>query len=105
MPRELVSNIEPALREGAGEIAAMARRLVPVRTGRLQKSIVATPGSHELEWLVIAGNERAFYAGIIERSRRGQPFLQPSYRALSRRVKSRISRAAKRAIKEATQRN
>jgi hypothetical protein len=102
MPRALVRNVEPALAQGAGEIAAMARRLVPVRTGRLHDSIRAEPGRHELEWLVLAGDRRAWYARLVESTRRGQPYLHPSYRAMLRSVKRRINRAAREAIKEAT---
>ena len=103
MPRAMIHNIEPALREGAGDIAAMARRLVPVRTGRLRDSIHAAPGAHELEWLVLAGDhQRAFYARIVELGRKRQPYLGPSYRALLKSVKRRVNRAARDAIRGAT---
>jgi hypothetical protein len=102
MPRALVRNVEPALREGAGDIAAMARRLVPMRTGKLRDSIQVAPGAHELQYLVLAGNKRAWYARLVERSRKGHPYLGPSYRALLRSVKRRINRAAREGIKEAT---
>lgn len=105
MHPELLQHVEPALREGANEIAGMARRLVPVRSGRLKDSIQATPGAQDLVWLVTAGSKEAFYAPFVERGSKGQPFLNPSYQALKRRVKSRVSRAMKRAIKEATQRS
>jgi len=79
--------VEAAVLQGAQDVAATARRLVPVDTGKLRESIGATLGeapstkatqalrggrskSSKEEGAIIAtvyaGNDEAFYAGFVE---------------------------------------
>ena len=107
-----------AMEKGAGEIVAMAKNLAPVDSGDLRDSIgwtwgAAPKGSITLskasteggETITIyAGNSEAFYARWVEFGHQNAapyPFFFPSYRTLKRRVKGRITRAMKKAIRAA----
>lgn len=107
-----------ALEKGAGEIVAMAKGLVSVRSGELRDSIGWTWGdapegamalaqSAVMEGgeriTIYAGNSEAFYARWQEFGTQHHPpapFFYPSYRFLKRRVKGRITRQMRKAIKE-----
>lgn len=115
MPAHVKRATKAAIDQGAAEVVSMQKRLAPVDDGDLQGSIQAIPGRHELSTMIVAGG-----AATTRPVREGQsvtydyalaqefgtdrmpanPFFYPSYRALRRRVKSRITRAMKKAIRE-----
>lgn len=133
LPKRARERIGQAIDEGAAEIVAMQKRLVPKRTGALANSIVATKGGGKIAYSqgigggqggdpdltvrISAGNSAVRYAHLVEfgtaphenagkfagsdhPGSRARPFFYPPYRALRRRVRSRISRAAKKAAQE-----
>lgn len=99
--------IGDALDQGAAEIRDLAVRLAPEDDGDLRASIRVEPGKHELQRRVKAGDEKAFYARWVEHGTgepaptTPQPFFWPAYRAQKKRVKARIARAARAAVKAA----
>jgi HK97 gp10 family phage protein len=134
LPERARQAIKPAVKEGADEIVAMQKNLVPKGgTGALARSIMAVSGNvnkrtaglstgevkgdPDLTVSIVAGDETAYYARWIEFGTaphengglfkgtqnpgiRAQPFFYPPVRALRRRVKSRITRATRKAAKE-----
>lgn len=103
----------------------MQKRLVPVREpkgGALRDSIRYKMGGgllddQELSVTIMAGNDKAWYARLIEYgapaavaggrfkgaqipARPAIPFFFPAYRALRKRVKSRLQRATSKAAKK-----
>lgn len=119
LPDAVKDEIKAALAQSAEEIADMARRLAPRGdTGNLAASIGWTFGkapkgsmvlaegdSDELDLRVIvyAGNDKAFYArwqefGTVKMA--ANPFFFPAYRSQRRRVRSRITRATRKAAKK-----
>lgn len=118
---EIEAEIAKATAQGADEIAEMAKRLAPVaevqperRPGeyadsiharRLRDDEVPTRGKNRvaggtLAWGVFA---RWYWLWIefgTKSGVRARPHLLPSYRALRRRVMTRISRAMGKAIKK-----
>jgi HK97 gp10 family phage protein len=116
LPEEIKEELRKVLGESAEEIAAMARRLVPVEEGDLRASIGWTFGRppkgsltlaqadvSDISVSVYAGNNRAFYARWVEFGTvkmRARPFFFPSYRALKRRVRGRVTRATTKAARK-----
>lgn len=120
LPSVVKGAIRAALAESAEEIANLARSLVPVDSGDLKKSIGWTYGkaprgtitlatlayskSGDLTVTIYAGNDEAFYARWVEFGTKSgnpaQPFFFPSYRALRRRARSKVSRAINKAAKQ-----
>lgn len=120
LPSVVKGAIRAALAESAEEIANLARSLVPVDSGDLKKSIGWTYGkaprgtitlatlayskSGDLTVTIYAGNDEAFYARWVEFGTKtgnpAQPFFFPSYRALRRRARSKVSRAINKAAKQ-----
>ncbi|MBB2973950.1 HK97-gp10 family putative phage morphogenesis protein [Mesorhizobium sp. RMAD-H1] len=124
IPAKVEEASRAAMEKSAQELVDMMKRLVPVSVdgshgnlpGTLRDSIGWTWGdapdgsvvvaqseadSRGLKITVYAGNTKAFYAWFIEAGTRlaaAHPFFFPSYRALRRRIKSRITRAMKKAI-------
>ncbi len=113
MPDEVRREIRGALEKNANELTAMQKRLVPVDDGDLRDSIqwewgsgdesrIGVKGQQGLAITVTAGDEKVFYAGFKEFGTVNLPanaFFFPSYRALRRRMKGRVSRAQNKAIK------
>jgi HK97 gp10 family phage protein len=102
LPAKMKAEVKVAIETGADELVAMQKRLVPVDQGDLQDSIRKEPGRHEMSVSVKAGSNRAFYArfqefGTVDHP--PQPFFFPPYRALRRRIRSRIGRAVSKAVK------
>ena len=103
-------------RRGAEELVAMMKRLAPIDTGDLQMSISWTwgaapkgsvvlaksePDSKGMRITIFAGSKEAFYArwqefGTTEMP--ANPFFFPSWRALRKRIRSRIVRNMKKAV-------
>jgi HK97 gp10 family phage protein len=101
---ETKAEVRKALEVSASEMVATAKALAPVDEGDLRDSIRKEPGPHELAVTVVAGDERAFYARFVEFGRRGmpaRPFFWPAYRALQKRIRSRINRSITTAAKKA----
>lgn len=104
-----------ALETNAEELAEAIRRRVPVEHGDLRDSVGwargrrgkrATGGdeARDLSVTVFEGDDAAFYATFVEHGtadRTAQPHFFPTYRSLKRRLKSRLSRAVGKAIREA----
>lgn len=112
--------IKRAMETSADEIVALAKNLVPVDKGDLKDSIgwtwgkapkgamtLGTVQSNEVDSgftiTIFAGNSDAYYARWVEfgtQKMAAQPYFYPSYRALRRRSKSRVTRAVTKAIKK-----
>lgn len=127
IPAKVETATRKAMEKGADELVGMMKRLVPVEDGDLRDSIGWTWGnapkgsvvmaesaadSRGLKITVYAGNERT----MVENSRgvrfqiarlqehgtqamEANPFFFPSWRALRKRIQSRIKREMKKAIK------
>lgn len=103
MPVEVKKAIKDSLHQGADELVAMQKRLAPRDDGDLIDSIEKVPGRHELALKVQAGGEKAFYARWQEFGTPhhvAQAFFFPAWRALRKRIKSRITRNQNKAIKK-----
>lgn len=112
--------IRRAMETSADEIVALAKSLAPVDKGDLKDSIGWTWGKapkgamtlgkvqsdgvdSEFTITIYAGNSKAYYARWVEfgtQKMGAQPYFYPSYRALRRRSKSRVTRAVTKAIKK-----
>lgn len=112
--------IRRAMETSADEIVALAKSLAPVDKGDLKDSIGWTWGKapkgamtlgkvqsdgvdSEFTITIYAGNSEAYYARWVEfgtQKMAAQPYFYPSYRALRRRSKSRVTRAVTKAIKK-----
>ncbi len=119
MPAKVEAAARRAMEKGAEELVAMMQRLVPVDSGDLRDSIgwawgeapkgavvlaQSTSKSRGLRIVVFAGGDGtdAFYARFVEFgtvNARAHPFFFPSYRSLRKRIKSRITREVKKAIR------
>lgn len=103
IPAALVAKLEPVVEASANELVEMQRRLAPVDEGDLKASLVVLPGDHPLARQIRAGGKNAHHARWAEfgtANMPAHPFFWPSYRALRKRIKSRLTRAAGKAIKE-----
>lgn len=128
IPAQVEKATAAAMEVGADEIVAMMRRLVPVDTGQLRNSIGWTWGDPPKGAMVLGKSKSAggdgrkvitIYAGneqtvVGSRSQFqlarlqefgtqamfAQPFFFPAYRALRKRVRGRITRQMKKAIKD-----
>lgn len=107
-----------AMEKSADEIVAMMKRLCPVDEGDLRDSIGWTwgdapkgsaviaqsdPRPGNVRLTIYAGSAKAFHARWVEFGTvkmRAHPFFFTSYRALRKRVRDRITRATRKAIKE-----
>ena len=107
MPKEVKKESRIALKVGADELTGAMKSLVPVVSGDLKSSIRHYENSttDRLSWRVTAGNNTTVpYARIVEfKYKRG--FFWPVYRALRRRVRSRITRHVNKGIKQTVAKN
>ena len=117
LPAKVEEATRKAMEKGAQELVDMMKRLTPVNTGALRDSIGWTWGdapkgaavvaqskedSRGLKITVYAGNADVYWARWNEfgtSKMAAQPFFFPSYRALRKRIKTRITREMKKAIK------
>ena len=112
LPQQTRRDLREALDKGADELVALQKNLVPIDSGDLRDSIRKEAGNHDLQVRVVAGGEtttkpvregqeQSFdYALGVEfgtSDAEAQPFFFPAYRALRRRIRSRISRATRKA--------
>ena len=136
LPTKTRAAIKPAIQQGADEIVAMQKRLVPKRSHNLERSIKSVSGNYtpdnanvrgvggggkggdpDLTVHVVAGDAKAWYARLVEfgtaphinggkfkgtqhPGAKARPYFYPAVRALRRRVKSRITRATKKAAQQ-----
>jgi HK97 gp10 family phage protein len=119
IPIAVRNAIRPAMEKSADELVTAMKALAPVDTGALRNSIgwtwgVAPNGSVALDTVagdaddfritIYAGSKEAFYArwqefGTVDQP--AHPFFFPAYRLLKQRIKNRIARAVRQAIKDA----
>ena len=117
LPKRVEAATRAAMEKGAEELVAMMKRLAPIDSGDLQMSISWTwgeapegaaviaesaPDSRGLKITVYAGSREAFYARWQEfgtKDMPANPFFFPSWRALRKRIRSRIMRDMKKAIR------
>ena len=118
IPQEVLTELRPALVQGAEEVAGNMRALVPVDEGDLLASIAVTgPGETTPPYAVGGGsvtaapNQALVTVGNTE-VRTGhmqefgtvhheaQPFMRPGFRIAKPRVMRRIARAIGKAIKK-----
>ncbi|MDK1489376.1 HK97 gp10 family phage protein [Sinorhizobium sp. 7-81] len=114
MPKRVEHATRKAMEKGAEELCQMMRRLVPVDSGDLKASISWTWGEAPKGALVLAESEpterglkitvyttdwkaRWVEFGTVKMS--AQPFFFPSWRSLRKRIKSRIVREQRKAIR------
>ncbi len=105
LPLVLKQRIDAALKQNAEELAAMARRNVPVGdSGDLKASIRVEPLVGQLGYRVLAGNKTAFYVRWVEfgtsSGTDATNFFFGSLRGLKPRLKGRVTRAINKALKE-----
>lgn len=105
----IARELAPAVEANARQVHEIQFRLVPIaagaKGGELRDSLAyyAVPGFQGLKWRVTAGDETAFYAKMVEFGtprNAASPFFYPAYRAVRRVLKSRMSRAIRKAIKK-----
>lgn len=119
VPAKVEAATRKAMEKGAQELVEMMKRLAPVDSGDLRDSIGWTWGDAPagsftilkassgaeygaLQITVYAGNRQAFYARWQEYGTSktpAHPFFFPAYRAMRKRIKSRITREMRKAIK------
>lgn len=120
IPAAIRQDIKPALIKSADELADMQRHLAESSrdTGALIDSIeVTAPGettpaysqpggsrtAHELEAIVTVGNHAVRYPHLVEYGTAdapAQPYFWPAVRTLQRRIRNRLNRAARKAIRD-----
>lgn len=103
LPLVAKDEMKAALNVGADELVAMQQRLAPRDRGDLAQSIEKKEGRHELAVIVQAGGPKAIHArwnefGTVKMP--AQPFFFPAYRALRKRIRSRVNRASKKAAEK-----
>ncbi|MDR6831339.1 HK97 gp10 family phage protein [Bosea robiniae] len=109
--------VQPALMQGANEIADMQRQLAVEDTGALRDSITVTPpggttppysqpgGSRvakENEAIVTAGGTDVRYPHLVEHGTSqspAQPFFWPGFRLTRTRAQNRIKRSIRKAVR------
>lgn len=133
--RKLAPSADAELKVANGKAAeamvGYAQGFVPVKSGALRDSIVATPPGGtppdhsqggavpEGAWMVTAGNSKVRYAHLVEFGTQPhvnagefagtanpgvgpRPFFFPAYRLIRKTMKSRATRAIKKSIKAVT---
>lgn len=114
LPVKVEAAARAAMEKGAEELVAMMKRLVPVDSGALRDSINWTWGdapkgavvlaesrakSRGLKLTVYATDFKARWIEFGTAKMRARPFFFPSYRSMRKRIKSRVTREMKKAIK------
>lgn len=114
MPKRVEIAARKAMEKGAQEMVDMAKRLAPVDQGDLRDSIGWTwgeapkgsvvlaesePDARGLKITVYATDYKSRWLEFGTVKMRAQPYFFPSYRTLRKRIKSRIVREQKKAIK------
>lgn len=109
IPPKVKKRINAANEKSAEDLAAMMVRLAPRDDGDLERSIkyyeVGADGGG-ITWRVVAGDETAWYARLVEFGTPNTPaqnFFYPSYRALRRLIKRRQLTAFRQGMKDSKQ--
>lgn len=118
IPKRMATEVKAALEAGADEMVVMSKGLVHVDDGVLKSTIKKRPGRHEFAVEVVAGgaettrsvrktakgNAPTYDYAVAQEfgtaEMKANPYFFPAYRALRRRIKSRITRAGSKALKE-----
>lgn len=121
MPDVVKQATREAFVENANELVGMMNRLAPEISGTMKETIswefannsnsrIGVKGQEGLGIIVTAGaddeNDPGFYASMVEFGtvdNPPHPFFFPAYRALRRRMKSRVSRKQSKALKQLSQ--
>lgn len=93
------AEVRPAIDQSADELIAFQKRLAPKDEGALEESIRKRDGAHELSVEVFTDDFKARWQEFGTVNMSAQPFFFPPYRSLRRRIKSRISRAVRKAVR------
>jgi HK97 gp10 family phage protein len=120
LPPAVRANLKVAVVECANRVEALASALAPEDSGDLKESVRVVQGEYtpansrvrsvvvsgkadpDLTASVVAGDEKAWYAALVEHGTvrtRAQPHLFPAYRALKRAIRARLNRAYRDAAK------
>lgn len=107
---EIVRDLRPSVEQNARIVHEAQYRLAPEQEGDLKDSLTyyAVVGFNGLRWRVTAGDEKAFYARMIEFGtprNAASPFFYPAYRAVRRGLRARMSRATRKAIQRVARRS
>lgn len=100
LPDSVQDKVKAATLQGAEMIADDARNRVPVRSGKLKRSIKARR-SEKNEFGAVAGSDE-FYSRFVEfgtQKTTAQPFLFPAFKANRKRVMDNVRRSVKTALK------
>lgn len=110
IPDRVKKRINAANEKSAEELAAMMVRLAPEDDGDLIASITYYEvtgyrgNGGGVAWIVAAGNEKAYYARLVEfgaaKGTTAVPFFYSSYRALRRLIKRRQITAFRQGMKD-----
>ncbi len=120
LPLKLKNELRKAVIDGAEEVAAMQRRLVPVDQGDVRDSINVSADIAQLKAYIVAGDtgqsadvvsyvdkrgrmKQAFHAIFLEFGTRDKParsFFWPAWRARQKDLKARFRKAFAKAIKD-----
>jgi HK97 gp10 family phage protein len=114
LPRAVREEIKAALVKSADELVGMQKRLAPVRTGALRDSIhyeIEDDGvravvstdlfySRFVEFGTPPHENQGEFKGSENPGAPARPFFYPAYRALRKRIKSRLSRSVTIGIKK-----
>lgn len=118
IPVKVREAVQPALLQGAHEIADAMESLAPEKTGDLKNSITVTgpggatpPYSQPGGAMVVPSNAAAItvgstdvrYAHLVEfgtKNAPAQPFFWPAFRLTRKRAAARVKRAISKAIRE-----
>jgi len=104
LPRAVRQELAQAAEKNARDVSALQRQTVTVDDGDLKASHKVVPvRSDVIRWRVTAGDEKAFYARMIEFGtprNMAQPWFYPSYRVLKPKIRARNRAAVKRAIRK-----
>lgn len=89
------------VKETAEGVKKRAKDLVPVESGRLQRSINASYSSNGLQAEVKNTNNQAYYGQFIEygtSSRPARPFMTPAAEGQRRKIKRRLEQHVKKEL-------
>ena len=118
IPNDIREAVKPALLTSGAEIVESMKHLAPHDTGALAESITFTPGGQatppysqpggteivpDNAIRITVGDEHVRYAHLVEygtAEAHAQPFFWPAWRLGRTRVKNRITRAIRKAVRE-----
>lgn len=103
LPQRMKTEVRLSLEKSADELVEFQKRLAPddPRTAApdLKSSIRKRDGRHELSVEVFTDDFKAAWLEFGTVNMSARPYFFPAYRASKKRIKSRTSRAVKKAVK------